>query len=331
MAGLQVIVIGSGPGGFAAALKVRHLDPAAKVTLISAEDIAYYYRPRLIDYLAGKIEEKELIAHPHAWYKEQKIEVILNTKIFQIDTIKRAIFLDKNSTLKYDKLILAVGADPFRPEIEGLDNENVFFLRDIVQAREIAEAAADVNSITMIGGGLLSLEVAGALCREGRTINILERSEHLLHNRLEVKQSQKLQRLLEERGFKFYLDDTCLNISKNNDQLVINTFHGQQIASDLIIVCVGVRQRTELAEQAGILTNKGIKVDRYLQTSDQNIYAVGDCIELDQHEWGWGFVKSAREQGELAAENIIKGNKREYHGSEIEIILKVSEIDLKSL
>jgi len=331
MAVPQIVVIGSGPGGFAAALKVRHLDPAAVVTIVSTEDLPYYYRPRLIDYLAGKISEKELIAHPRDWYREQKIEVILNTKVSEIDPIKRLVYLTDKPSLKYDKLIFAVGAEPARPEIEGLDQKNVFFLRDIFQARKIINVAGTAKAITMIGGGVLSLEIAGAFCQAGRTINVLERSEYLLHNYLKPKQSKKLQKVLEERGYNFYLDDSCLTISKENEQLIVKTVHEQKISSDLVLVCVGVSQRISLAEQIGVLTNKGIKVDKYLQTSDPHIYAVGDCIELEQHAWGWGFVKSAREQGEIAAENIINGNEREYHGTEIDLILKVSGIDLKKL
>lgn len=328
MANKKFIIIGNGPAGISAGAKIRQLSSSSEIIIFSDESLPYYARPRLPDLIAGKISEQEIILYNQSWYHKQNIQLNLDTSITKLDPNNKTIYAENNA-YSYDKLLLALGANPNLPLIPGIDLPKVFLLRTIADAKKIISAAKTVQEITIIGGGLLSLEIANAFCQPGRRINILERSTHLLARQLTPEKSLKLQNILAERGMCFYLNETSAKISKNSDKLILKTIQGKEIISEIIIVCAGVNQRIDLAKAAGLSTEKGILVNNFLQTSHVDIYAAGDCIQADPKYWG--FVKSAKEQGEIAASNMVNANSKEYNGTQIEIILKVTGIDLKTL
>jgi nitrite reductase (NADH) large subunit len=325
---LHIVIIGNGPAGTSAANKIKKLIPETDVTLISNESYPYYARPRLPEFIADKINIDNITVYKREWYAENKINLLLNMPIQTIDINKQTIRSDQEN-LVYDKLLLATGANAFLPPIKGSNNNNVFTLRTIDDAIKIKEAAKNINEVILIGGGLLGLELANVFTNQNKIIKVIEIAPTLLVKQLEEQRGKKLQQILENRGFEFYLSDFCDMITYNNNKLTAVTSKKNHISGDIILISAGTKPEIILANQAGLKTGKGIIVNQYLQTSNPNIYAAGDCIQYENKMWG--FVKSAIEQGNLAAENMVYGNQKIYTETKIEVSLKVTNIDLNLL
>jgi len=325
---MKIVIIGNGPAGTTAANKIRSLNKDAEIKIYSYENYPYYARPRLHELIEGKINENELMVFKNEWYEKNNIILNLNQEIIKIDKNKKEIYT-KNNKDQYDKLLIATGANPFIPPIKGIKNENIFTLRTINDAVNIKNNARGKNEIIVIGGGLLGLELANSFIEKNRTIRIVEVAECLLNKQLANEKSCKLQNMLEEKGFVFYLCELCEEIYKDNNKLIVKTKSNKMIHGDIIIVSAGALPRIEIAREAGLDTDRGIIVNNFLQTNDPDIYAAGDCIQFKNKTWG--FVKSSIDQGNIAGENIINNNIKEYVGTNIDVKLKVRDIDLNNL
>ena len=326
---MQIIIIGDGAAGNAAAQKIRSLDKDVKVTMISSEATSYYSRPRLPEFICGKTPEEKLIIHQSTWYTEQDIDLKLATEIIEIDPINKTIKSSNNQTFNYDKLLLAVGSTPNKPAISGVNLENVFVLRTLEDAKKIKMAVQGKSEIVAIGGGLLGLEVVDCLADGTRDIKVIEHGQYLLSRQLNELQAKHLQDLLEDKNYQFYLAEDSAEITKENNCLTVTTKSEKKISGDLILLSCGVSANLNLAKSANLKTDRGIIVNNFLKTSDPNIYAAGDCIQIEQTMWG--FVKSSMEQGQIAAENMVNDYQTEYLGTKIEPTLKIAGIDLKNL
>ncbi|MFC1752902.1 NAD(P)/FAD-dependent oxidoreductase [Thermoproteota archaeon] len=325
---MKLLIIGNGFAGTQAAQTVRKLDNTADITILDQETSLFYGRPRLIDYLAGTVSLSQLIVFQQEWYQQNNMTVILNNLVDSLDPINRMVKTDKGE-YGYNKLLLAVGAEPNRPPIKGSDQQGIVTLRTMEHAEIIKKTADEKKDICIIGGGLLGLETAGSLAGKDRHVTVIEIGQTLLSKQLDAEKGRHLQSLLENRGITFHLGQVCNEIIKENDKLKIITQSGVVITTGMIVISAGVSARIGLAEKAGLKTAKGIIVNEYLQTSDPNIYAAGDCIEFQGQVWGW--VKSASEQGVLAGRNMVLNNTEKFEGSKVDVILKVRDIDLKTL
>ena len=325
---MKVVIIGNGPAGTTAASRIRNLNEEAEIIILSFEKYSYYARPRLHELIEGKVNEKDIQVFKPEWYQKNNINLLLNSKVIKIDIDNQKI-ITKDQNIPYDKLLLAIGAKPRIPKIEGVENENVFTLRTIDDALTIKKAVENKKEILFIGGGLLGLEIASSFSNGNRKIKVIEVNNSLLHKQLDFEKGQKLKGILEEKGFLFYMNETCEKISDTNSKIVVKTKSGKEIEGEILIISAGVFSRIKLAEESGLKVERGIIVDRYLQTSAKNIYAAGDCAEFEAKVYG--FVKSAIEQGNIAAENIVLGNKKEYLSTKVDVKLKIKDIDLNNL
>ncbi len=323
---MKYVIIGNGPASVNAAQKMRQLSPEADIILVSEEAQPYYARPRLPEFIAGQTTADKLTVFPLSWYAKQQIQLILNTTITNINTTRKTVFYSGHE-LSYDKLLLATGAKAFIPALPGNDLPGVFSLRSLADAIRIREYAQNKKDIILIGGGLLGLELAGSFCQPNRKIIILEHSASLLSRQLTPDKGAKLRSLLEQRGMIFHFLENCTSITNSPELTVLTKDHS--FTGQMIIFSAGVSPRSELAQSSGLNVKKGIIVNEFLQTSAPEVYAAGDCLQLGDKLWG--FVKSATEQGKVAAENMVLGNKLAYQDTLIEVSLKVSGIDLKQL
>lgn len=322
----RIIIIGNGLAGLTAAKKIRSLDKEIPVTIFSKEKFSYYLRPGLIDYLAGKIKQEKLHPYNIDWYGKNNFDLQLNTSVNLINPKEKYIAANTQKYY-YDKLIIATGAKPFLPPITGIEQKGVFVLRTLEDALKIKEYT--YKEAVVIGGGLLGIEVAAALAGDVKKAKVIDIAAYPLAKQLTVDQGQKLLQLLAVRNITFFAGEICESISFHNQQLEISTKKETKISGDLIIVSAGVKASIDFVKNSGLNTDKGIQVNEYLQTSDPDIYAAGDCIQLNDQLWG--FVKSAMEQGQIAAENALLGNRQIYSGTTIDPILKVSGIKLGEL
>ncbi len=323
----KIVIIGNGAAGIETAINIRKLDSESEITLISNERYPHYYRPRLIEYLGGKIDTENFIIYKEDFYEKNRIKNITGEKIVEINTEKKSVISEKNNSYEFTKLMLATGASSFRPPIPGSDLKGVFTLRTIEDADQIRSFVSDKKNIVILGGGILGLEIANSIKDDEKEIVVIEMFDRLLPRQLDNKASSILKNILERKGLNFILGDSVANIGGSQEVHEISLKSGKNLKVQCIIISAGVRSNIELAKSAGIKTNRGIVIDNYFKTSKEDIFAAGDCAEHNEKVYGLWSV--SKEQGKLAGMNMA-GKNVEYTGSTPSTILKVTGIDLYS-
>jgi nitrite reductase (NADH) large subunit len=323
----KYLIIGNGVAGTTAADSIRRNDAAGEIIIVTDEDLPFYYRVRLPDLLGGKVRESELIAKKNDWYTEKKISLKLDTKITAADPETKKIHTEGGEYLVYDRLLLATGSHPFIPPIKGSKTPGVYAIHNINDVRRVSAEAREIDEILIIGGGLLGLEAANALHTLGKNITVVEFFPRLLPRQLDNEGATRLQRYFEDLGFSFRLGATTREIQGNGhvEQVVLED--GTVLPTEMVIISAGVRPSLDLAQMLNLNTDKGVIVDKHMQTSNPDIYAAGDVIEFDGRTYG--IWPAAMEQGKIAGTNISGGNAT-YGGSTLSNILKVAGIDLAS-
>jgi nitrite reductase (NADH) large subunit len=323
----KYIIIGNGVAGTTAAENIRRNDSNGDITLVSVEDLPFYYRVRLPEVLSRSIAESELIAKKKDWYNEKKISLKLNTEIIQANSAEKTVLTADGATFDFDSLLLANGSHPFIPPIKGAGKKGVFTLHTINDIRIISQYAEKVNEIVLIGGGLLGLEAAYALHKLGKKITVIEFFPRLLPRQLDIEGAARLQHFFENLDFSFRLGATTREIKgvEGVEQVILKD--NDSLAAEMVIISAGVRPNLELAKMLSLETDKGVIVDKYLQTSLPDIYAAGDVIEFNSRTFG--IWPAALEQGKIAGTNI-SGGSAVYEGTTLSNILKVAGIDLAS-
>jgi nitrite reductase (NADH) large subunit len=320
------LIIGNGVAGTSAAEAIRQQDPTGNITILSEEDIPFYYRIRLNEFIAGDIGEEKLIAKKETWYQEQHIELRINTRITGLDAPGKRLTTETGEEIAFDRLLLATGSHSFLPPIEGIGQHGVFALRHIKDARAILDQAKTIDEAILIGGGLLGLEAGNALRKLGKKVTVVEFFPRLLPRQLDSKGGARLQKLLEKMGFAFRLSAMTKTITGSNgraDGIVLEG--GDTLKGKMVIVSAGVRPNLELAKEAGLDCDKGVKVNDRLETSATGIYAAGDVAE---HQGVVsGIWPAAMQQGKVAGV-CMAGGEAAYHGTTMSNILKVAGIDV---
>jgi nitrite reductase (NADH) large subunit len=319
------LIIGNGVAGTTAAENIRLNDTKGEITIVTDEDLPFYYRVRLPDYLGGVVTESELIAKKDAWYDEKKISLQLNTRINGANPDKKHLLTVEGATLAYDRLLLANGSHPFIPPIKGSDTKGVYVVHTLHDVRQISQAAEKISNVVLIGGGLLGLETANALQKLGKNITVVEFFPRLLPRQLDNEGAARLQHFFENLNFTFKLGAITREITgdKRVKQVVLE--NGTVLPTEMVIISAGVRPTLDLAKMLGLKTDKGVIVDKFMQTSQRGIYAAGDVIEFEGKTYG--IWPAAMEQGKIAGLNI-SGGKTSYEGTILANTLKVAGIDL---
>ena len=314
----RIVIVGGGIAGVQAA---SSLAGSREVSLVLGEDFLPYYRMRIEEIIAGTAPES-LYIHPAGWYEEKGIR-LCHSKASSIDRDKHSVKLEEGSVLPYDKLILATGSNAFVFPLEG-NRRTVFSLRSAADAIAIRKALDGAESFTVIGGGLLGLELAHSIAAGfSIAVNVIESAEHILPRQLDKDSALLLQKKLEEDGVHIYAGAKAVSA----DDHTLRLSDGTDVPSDILCFSAGVRAECSLASQAGLRTDKGIIVDAHLRTSDPDIFAIGDAAELDGRTFG--LAMHAREMGSKAA-SIIGGDTSPYVPSEPSAMLKVAGIDVAS-
>lgn len=326
---MKYLIIGSGVAGFTAARELAKAEPAPEIHLYNAESVPYYPRPRLWEFIAGKIEAEKLIFQPKEWYAGQGIHLHSNLRASHIEPAEHRVRFSDGSRDNYDQLLLACGANPFTPPLPGIDLPGVFTLRTLQDARNISAHASDIDDIIVIGGGLLGLETANSLRIKGKNVIVLEFMSHLLPRQLDQQGSQVLQSYLESLGLQIINGAQTEAIRQENDRLVIHLKDGRQLHTGQVIFSAGIRPRLELALDAGIESTKGVLVDDYLQTSADGIFAAGDVCE--HNGIVYGIIPAAMEQARAAAKNMLSQQSARYQGTLPATRLKIAGAEFNTL
>ena len=321
------LIIGNGVAGATAAENIRKLDGEGKITIVTDEDLPFYYRLRLNEYISGDLKEQDLIAKKEQWYKDQGISSKLRTRIVGGNPSEKFVVAEDEHKIPYDSLLIATGSHSFIPPIKGSDKTGVFALRTIQDARNIAEYAGKIEDVVLIGGGLLGLEAGNALRKLDKKVMVVEFFPRLLPRQLDVDGAGRLQRTMEDMGFSFRLGAKTQEIKGNERIGSVLLEGGESLRADMVVISAGVRPNLELTDPLGLEHDKGIMVDEHLRTNQPDIYAAGDVAEFKGMPYG--IWSAAMEQGRIAGSNMAGGD-MVYKGTTMANTLKVVGIDLAS-
>ena len=301
----RILIAGGGIAGINAAKSAREQDQNIDITILEEGDSNTYVRTRLPDYISGIASYKELFPYDDAWYAANKITLHKNTRITGIDTINRTIFTD-NGLHEYDSLIITLGSSGNIPPIPGADLENCFPVRTIADAEKIKTLSGQNKTCSIIGGGLLGLEMAWAIRQLGCDINIIEHNPRLLPRQMDEQGAELLQKAISDKGIKLYLKSDVEEITGKVKAEYVNLKDGTRIKSDFVLLSVGVRSNTQPFSTSGIDINRAIVVDKHMNTNFEGIFAAGDIAEYNGKNFNiWPI---AVEQGKVAGNNAAGGN-----------------------
>ena len=321
----KYLIIGNGVAGTIAAENIRKYDKRGRIIIVTDEDLPFYYRLRLNEYISGELNESELRARDEKWYEEQDVELMLNTRISGKGSDEKTVVTESKMKISWDSLLIATGSHSFIPPIKGVEKKGVFALRTVQDARNISSWAEKIEDVVLIGGGLLGLEAGNALLKMGKKVSVVEFFPRLLPRQLDQEGAKKLQHIMEEMGFSFRLGAKTEAIVGDDQVSHILLDGGETLPAQMTIISAGVRSNLEMAETLGLDHDKGIKVDENLSTSKDEIYAAGDVAEF--RGMTYGIWTAALKQGKIAGANMAGADER-YEGTVMANTLKVVGIDL---
>jgi CoA-disulfide reductase len=336
---LKVVIIGGVAGGASAAARLRRLNENAEIVLFEKGEYISYANCGLPYYIGNVITDKEklLVQTPEGMKSRFNIDVRTASEVIKIDTAAKTVEVyDKNAekvyTESYDKLVLSPGAEPIRPKIEGIDNKRIFTLRNIPDTFAIKNYVDENHpkSAVVVGAGFIGLEVAENLNARGVKVTIVELADHVI-GPLDFEMAAIVHQHLKVKGVEFYLKDAVTAFEDNNNAISVKLSSGRILNTDMVLMGVGVKPDTKLAVGAGLKLGKtgGIFVNEFMQTSDENIYAVGDAVEIKDFVSGnealIPLAGPANKQGRIAADNIC-GFAESFKGTQGTAIVKVFDI-----
>jgi nitrite reductase (NADH) large subunit len=324
----RILIIGNGVSGINVASNLRKSDRDIEIEIFTDESYHYYPRPRLIDLLADRITLEEIFFYRETWYRENNINVHLSSTVNEILPDEKRIVLAGGKTFSYDVLVLANGAKPSLPPIDGVDKSGVFSIRWLDDVLNLKERVKKSGEVVVIGGGLLGLEIASAIQSSGIKVKVIEILPWLLPRQLDETGGRLLKKILESRGLEVYVNSATEKILGDGEVSGVVTKDGRIFRCNTIVVSAGIKSNIDLAKNCGLNTNRGIIVDNYLRTSRGEIYALGDVAEWEGRIYG--IIPPALDQAKVVASNIL-GETVEYKGTVPSNILKVAGIDLFSI
>ena len=298
----NVIIIGGGVAAVNAMKAIRELDPEINIIAICKEAVYPYFRTRLTKSLFENLDADKILLQKKEWYEQNKIQLHLSKEVVSIDTEHRTIGLNDEVRLCYDKLLLANGANNFKPQIDGIDKENVLTIRNYKDVQTIKEHVGDKKTILHIGGGIQNLEAAWAMCSQGKEVIIAEFMDRLMPRQLDVRASEILKFAVESSNVKVNLSTQIVGLTGDNQVTGARTKNSEIISCNMVIYSVGIRPNIKLYEATVIQMNHGVIVDDHLRTNIENIYAAGDIAEFEGRVGGLWPI--AMEQGKIAGYNI---------------------------
>jgi len=304
--GGSVVIVGGGAAGFAAAEMLRRRGFAGSITMISNDDAAPVDRPNLSkDYLAGSAPEDWVPLRSGDWYGENRIDLKLKTEVTALDTKAKELVLGDGNRIKFDKLLLATGAEPIKLDIPGADQNHVHTLRSLADCRAIIAQAKNAKRAVVIGASFIGLESAAALRARDIDVHVVAPEKRPLERVFGPQLGDFIRALHEEHGVKFHLENSVTAI----DSKRVTLKNGGTLDADLVVIGVGVRPRVALAEKAGLAIDKGVSVNEYMETSAPGIYAAGDIARWPDPISGERIRVEhwvvAERQGQTAALNML--------------------------
>lgn len=325
----KLVLIGNGMAGIRTLEELLKLEPERyQITVFGAEPHPNYNRIMLSPVLAGEKTLNDIILNDRDWYAENHIQLMTGDPVVRIDRTRREVVTQSGASAHYDRLLLATGSNPFIIPIPGHDKQGVIGFRDIADVEAMLSAAQTHAKAVVIGGGLLGLEAANGLLKNGMDVTVVHLLDSLMERQLDKPASALLKTSLEERGLHFMMEAQTAEILGDERVTGVRFADGAELAADLVVMAVGIRPNIQLAQAAGIHCERGIVVNDTLQTFDPRVYAVGECVQ--HRQTCYGLVAPLFDQAKVAANHLANLGIARYEGSVTSTKLKVTGIDLFS-
>lgn len=339
----KYLIVGGVAGGATAAARIRRLTEDAEIILFEKGAYISYANCGLPYYIGGVIEERDrlFVQTPEAFGKRFNIDVRTRSEVIAIHPEKKQVTVrsaeGKEYTENYDKLLLSPGASPVVPPLPGIQSEGIFTLRNVNDTDRIKAymTAHQVRRTVIVGGGFIGLEMAENLKHAGSQVAVVEMAPQVM-GPIDYSMAALVHQHLQQQDVKLYLEQAVERFSREGDELTVYFKSGISLKADMVLLSIGVRAETRLAQEAGLKLGemRGIWVDAYLQTSDADIYAVGDAIEyphpITGKPWLNFLAGPANRQARIVADNMVLGNRIHYEGAIGTSIAKVFDLTVAS-
>jgi NAD(P)H-dependent nitrite reductase small subunit len=336
----RLVVVGNGMAAMRVVEELLRVAPELyDITVFGSEQVGNYNRILLSPVLSGETPVEEILLNKPEWYARRGIVLHADDPVAVIDRRRRKVLAESGYETSYDRLLLATGSDPVIIPVPGNTLPGVVTFRDLRDVEEMVQATKQYKNAVVIGGGLLGLEAANGLLRQGMNVTVVHLLDSLMERQLDKPAAALLKASLEQRGLNFRMETQTaeivggvVEISGSNEgapRVVAVRFRdGSQIPADLVVMAVGIRPNITLAQKAGLRCERGIVVDDTLQTYDPRIYAVGECVQ--HRDTTYGLVAPLWEQAGVCATHLAQVGFARFKGTVTSTKLKVTGIDLFS-
>lgn len=341
---MRYLIVGGVAGGATTAARLRRLDEASEIIIFERGAYISYANCGLPYYIGGTITERDnlFVQTPESFGTRFKLEVRTLSEVISIDRAGKEVTVKdlrtgNTYTEEYDKLVLSPGAEPVRPPLPGINQEGIFTLRNVPDTDKIKSYIDEKKPrhAVVIGAGFIGLEMAENLHQCGLKVTIAEMAEQVM-TPLDYSMAALVHQHLKTKNVEFYLNTAVSSFSKENERIVVKLNSSKTIETDLVVLSIGVKPDSRLAREAGLQIGEtgGIVVNEFLQTSDNDIFALGDAIEFANPVTGNSMITylagPANKQGRILADNLARGNRKKYKGSVNTAIAKVFDITVAS-
>ncbi|HAS73552.1 MAG TPA: nitrite reductase, partial [Clostridiales bacterium UBA8960] len=299
----KIVIVGNGAAGNAALEEILSQNATCELTVITSEGLPIYYRPMLSEYISETQIPKRFYLHEQSWYDSNNVSVMYEKSVLSINPSEQTLTLSDNQIVPYDKLILTTGSKNFIPPIPGSKRANVYDLRTFADAEQIKAKASDAKKAVIIGGGLLGLELGWQLRKLNIDVTVIEMMQRLLPRQLDEEASEIFEEKVSATGIKVLKGVQTMEIVGNELATGVLISTGETIEADMVMFSIGIRADVFLAKEAGLLIERGIVVNDFMETSIKNIFAAGDCAEFSGINYA--IWPEAVEQGKIAGLNAI--------------------------
>lgn len=334
----KYVIVGASAAGTSAIEAIRDVDPVGTITVISEEPYLFYSRPMISDFVSGKATPEKMKCREEHFWELNTVQTLTGRTAVRLNLAEKYVELDNGERIVFEKLLLATGGKPFVPNMVGADKEGVFTFTTLADAERLLAKLKNIRRIVVVGAGLIGVSVTEALVKRGLEVTMVEFRDKILSLLLDATASEIIETAIRKTGVRIITGQTVQRIvgKPENDYAVNGVIltNGDEIQCDAVVIAIGVTPRIELVTGTAVKTNRGIIVDRHMQTSVPDVYASGDVAEA--YDFGLNDNRLlplwplARLQGKVAGYNMA-GKKEEYEGGTSMSALKYFGIPIISI
>lgn len=313
---MRYVIIGNSIASAGCIEGIRRVDSDGEILVISNEPYHIYSRPLISYWLSRKVEDVSY--RPKDYYEKYRVTPILGKSVVQVDFESKEVILENGERIAYDKLLIATGGKPFIPNILGLDKKNIFTFIKFDDVKELDKALFDNARVTVVGAGLSGLKAVEALVKRNCRVTVVELAGRILGSILDEEGAKMVQEIFEEKGVRFFLEDSVSEISGNEKVEEILLKSGELLPTDILIFAIGVIPNVDIFRGTKLKINRGILVNERMETNIPDVYSAGDVVEaldlLTNESRVIPILPNAYIQGEIAGSNMA-GREITYSGS----------------